>query len=54
MVVAPEEGDLYCIVVAVASDGESAGIAVDGDPQQSCRDAQVGGLAPDLILESWG
>lgn len=53
VVVAPDDGDPYCIVVAVSSDGESAGIAADGDPQQSCRGAQVGGVAPDLILESW-
>lgn len=54
VVVVPDGGDLYCIVVAVASDGSSAGVAAEGDPQQSCRDAQVGGLAPTLILDSRG
>lgn len=54
VVVVPDGGDLYCIVVAVASDGSSAGVAAEGDPQQSCRDAQVGGLAPTLILDTWG
>ena len=46
----PEEGEAYCVIIGVSDDGGHAGIAAEGDPMRSCRDARAWTPVSDPLL----
>jgi hypothetical protein len=41
MVIAPDDGEPFCAVVGLGSDGTAAGTPADGDVADDCRDAVI-------------
>lgn len=41
MVVVPEDGDPFCVVIGLGSDGTAAGARAEGDTEEGCRDAMI-------------
>lgn len=41
MVVTPDDGEPFCVVVGLDSDGRAAGSPADGDAADDCRDAVI-------------